>query len=595
MDPLRDRIFGLLSDLCGHQHDISPDGLRLLGHTLLGVARDHAPTALFAVREALPWVAALVELSDGAAADTVAEMLASRGIVRALGVRTVARKLDAARRPRASLGSADSSAEQARVTAALRDLALLDRRLVGLSMRSDAAIRDEVLGDAALLAAVVDVCSEGAATDVSRRFREALRLPDGVDADPLALLADVETTWDGGVLRTLSGFGERSRRFEISACDHLAQSGFAEAVRAALLYGGLPATDEAELRRTLRAFSTFASDRSLEDLCVALCACRHGVLDYVRGATPLGTLDPWIEFLRGACHELAEARELSIREATSFAHFCLHLVNFCDLATRPDAATDEVRRSVMNVEDELKEFALDAQKEGLADDEACLSAWEEKRWRSVGRRERVAGRLARLAGGWRDGFASGSEGGPPRLHDQVLSGWRRELAMLDESVVARLDEAILNVEVRGTRLFEAVSPATAIRLLVLALAGGETRRIDFGEASEWFLDPTRRSIALAMIDAIGLKTLVDRDESTVRCGFAAERSEEGTTIVVRRHPEFEALLVLTSGSDTPEELRQMATERLGDLVQTEPKDTERETGLGSIRTSPLAPGAWING
>lgn len=596
MDPLRDRIFGLLSDLCGHQHEISPDGLRLLGHTLLGVARDHAPTALFAVRDALPWVAALVELSEGADAEAVAQMLASRGVVRALGPRTVARRLEDARRPRATLGSTETGAEQARLSTAIRELALLDRRLVGLSMRSDRAIRDEVLDDAGLLAAVVELCGETTGDDVARRFREALRLRCDIDPSPLALLADIESSWDGGRLRTLNGFGERSRRFEISACDHLRQSGFAPAVRAALVFGGRESVEEIELRQILRSFGAFSDDRTLEDLCVALCRCRGKALDYVRGRRPLAALDAWIAFLRGPCHELAESREVSIREATSFAHFCLHLLDFCDLATTADAADDEVRRSVMHVEDELKEFALQAQRKGLADEEANLATWEAARWGGLGRRERVAERVARLAGGWRAGFIESDTDGPPRLHDQVLSNWRRALDELDESVVALLDDAILDVEFVGGRALEAVTPDEAIRLLLMTLASGESNRVDLSVASDWFLDPSRRTIARAMLGAIPIEQLVTRDEAAVSCGFAAEASSVGTAIVVRRHPEFEALLVLTStGPETPEELRRIASRRLQALVQTEAEETADEVQLGASRTVPFAPGSWING
>jgi hypothetical protein len=593
MDPLRDRIFGLLSDLCGPQHELSPDGLRLLGHTLLGVAREHAPSALFAVRDAMPWVAALVELDDGADARTVAEMLAGRGVIRALGPATVARRLEDARRPRASMGSTEAGAEQARLTAALRDLALLDRRLASLSVRSDNAIRDEALDDPRLLAAIVELCHEPNTSEVARRLGEALRPGASPDSGPIALLADLETAWDGGRLRTLSGFAERSRRFEISACDHLRQSGFAEAARAALVYGAC-LDDEDDLRRRLRLFTVFAEDRTLENLCVALCQARGGVPGYVRGRRPLGALDAWIHFLRGPCHELAEARDITIREATSFAHFSLHLVNFCDIAADPDTAKDSVRKSVMSVEDELKEFALRAQTEGLRDDQVSLDGWDRARWRPLGRGERIAGRLARLAGAWRDGFVEAGLGTtPPRLHEQVLAGWRSELDTLDDSLITLLDERFSDVEIVGARVFEAVSPAIALRLLILSLDGEPCGRIDLSEAASWFLDPTRRSVAREMLQTIPLARLAKRDESAVDCGFAAERCGDTTTVVVRRHPEFEALLVLTADAHVPDDLRRLAVERLEALLGGQPP-APNPTSPNRAPTS-LAPGAWING
>lgn len=327
MEPLRDRIFGLLSDLCGEQHEVSPDGLRLLSHTILGVARDHAPSALFAVREALPYIAALVETSDGADAIAVADMLARRGIIRALTRDGVARRLEGAARPED----------------ALREIAALDARLHALSTRPAQPLRDEVIGDSELLAATAELLS-GGASETRARFAAAMELRPAPRADAaLAVLASVQ---DGSLD---GGFCERTRRFEAAAADHLQRFGLLVAVRAALAF---------EPRGSFASFSVFAANPALDALAVALASMRGAVFAHRSGEVARRALDPWVEYLRGPCRALAAQHAVSAREATSFAHFCLHLMNFCDLAATGDG-DDAMRLAMMQVEDELRDVALE--------------------------------------------------------------------------------------------------------------------------------------------------------------------------------------------------------------------------------------------
>lgn len=580
MDPLRDRVFGLLSDLCGPTTDVTPDGLRLLSHTILGVSRDHSPVALFAVRDALPWVAALVELSDGAQPESVAQMLTGHGIIRGLGPAALVRRLAQAGRPRATIGSTDLSDEAGRLSRVLRDLAMLDTRLVDLSMQSDSVIRRTVLDDPALLAATGSVCAE-MQTEVATRLRDALYLVETtVDPAPLEMLADLEGSWDGGMLRTRQGFGERTRRFEISACDHLRQSGFAPAVRVALLYGGQRFT-ESELRHRIHEFPIFADDRPLEDLAVVLCQQRGNVLAHLRGEVPLRALDGWVSYLRGACHELAETRDISIRESTSFAHFCLHLTNFCDLAVATDDATnDEARRAVMNVEDELKEFALLGQRAGLSDDEAGLGQYEASRWSDASAEEELVERLGRLGGGWRAGFAP-TAGGVTRLGTEALDPWYGALSAFDNlEHLERLMPRLAGATIRGANLFETARPRRALHLLLMALAAAteETTTLDFEPAVEWFTDPERRQLAESMID-------VSQSVESSGCGFVAEPDGPTVRVSVKRHAEFEALLTLVNTPQLPGPMVELAHQRIEALVAN--RDGE---SVGPV----AAPGAWIN-
>ena len=566
MDPLRDRVFGLLSDLCGSPADLTPDGLRLLSHTLLGVARDNAPSSLFAVRDALPWVVALVESGSGTVPGAVAEMLTTHGVVRALNRETIASRLEAAVQKRPSLMEASSG--QSRVSRALRDLALLDARLADLAMCSDTVIRDTLMEKPGLLGAAISICAGGDQTAVARRFRAALLVDDVVlDPSPLRLLCDLETAWDGGSIGVHGEFCERTRRFELSACDHLRQSGIACAIRAALVFSTV-STRGGDIRGKLRAFTTFAEDRSLEDLTVALAENRGRVVDFLSGRSPLRTLDGWVRYLRGPCHELADLREISIREAMSFAHFAFHLMNFCDLASRSDgAANDEARLAVMAVEDDLKEFALSGQRAGLSDDEVHLGRWARDRWADVTVEEQLLEHVARLAGGWRAGLSPTVDGARPRLQPDALHPWVRALGAFccPDETLALIHMRLATMSIRGAELFEVAHPRHALRLLAMGtLAASGPGVLDFESALSWFNDASRRPLAEAMLDLVDDEVLLTRLSGP--CGFVAERTSTGVSVSVRRHAEFEALLVLIRTPDVAPLMRELARDRLEALV-----------------------------
>ncbi len=565
MDPLRDRIFGLLSDLCSTQSEISPDGLRLLSHTLLGVARDQAPTALFAVRDALPWVAALVELIDGTEAAVVAEMLSARDVVRALDRRTLTKRLEDVLKPRPA--GVECSALEARYSKALRELASLDARLVDVAMRSDSNIRDTLLAEPDLLSVAVSICAGGEQTDVARRFRAALLVEDvALEPDAVALLCDLESAWDGGAICAREGFGDRTRRFEISACDHIRQSGFAPAVRAALLYGAVTAHG-GDIRRKLRGFSVFCEDRPLEDLAVALAEHRGGVVEFLSGLIPIRGLDGWVRYLRGGCHELADTREVSIREATSFAHYCFHLVNFCDLAIREDGgANDDARRAVMGVEDDLKEFALAGQRAGLSDAEFHLGRREQERWATVTAEGQLIERLGRLGGGWRQGFLPALNGAL-RLGPDVLDPWYDALASFEypDEMLNVINTTLATMSIRGAEIFAVARPKHALRMLAMsALASTGPGTLDFEAALQWFKDPARRGAAETMLDLVDDPLQLRRVNAS--CGFVAESTPGGVSLTVRRHPEFEALLLLLRSRSTAPLMRELARDRISDLV-----------------------------
>lgn len=364
MDPLRDRVFGLLCDLCGSPREASPDTLRLLSHTLLGVARDHAPAQLFAVRDALPWVAALVELEQGTEPASVATMLVSRGAVQAFDETGLAARLRAACAPSGAPGRV------------LAELAALDARLIGLCQLEDAPLGDALIADPVLWGAAMSV---GVGTsEVARRFGAAL---GGDCAMPRAMQVwcTLESASDAqmSACGDDSSFGARTWCFERSASVHLREAGLGPVMRATLYYGGPDATEE-QLRRDLRRFRVLAGDRAMEELALALVAVRGEVDGTVRGRRGLPALDRWAHYLRGPSRGLARTLGTSVREAANYAHFCLHVMNFCDLAGQTAVTGGEAaRRAMMEVEDELRARAQHASLVGESRDDEEAGAGAE--------------------------------------------------------------------------------------------------------------------------------------------------------------------------------------------------------------------------
>lgn len=343
MDPQRDRVFGLMSDLCGRQHPLPPDSLRLLSHTLLGLARDDSPRALFAIRDALPWLVAYLEACDGAEPDVVADIVVTSGAVRVLGPTMVERRLATALAPRHG-SSRDFASLPARLTRALHELAELDRRLLDAQLLSTRALRDTLLTDSRMLEAAATIVARQATTGVARRFEAALGRVD-VDAPArIATLADLETSWDGGATVGAPHLSERSWRFAMAALDHLSHHELLPVLRAALLYGSPAAIGDADL------------EPPFAELAAALVQMRGVLTDEWSTSKTWNASARWVHYMIAHAAGLAGRLNCSEREARSFAHFSLHIVNFCEMIAA-DLASEALRDVVMEVENALRRQA----------------------------------------------------------------------------------------------------------------------------------------------------------------------------------------------------------------------------------------------
>src|SRR5690554_1339121 len=354
------------------QRDTESDAaLRMLSHALLnywGVRQGDDPERNAEITaqmtHALPWLAAF--LASTRASDALAPRIypgATGAEQQALSQAMIARRLDA-------LGAHTSSA----FASAPRDqdahsdpqldvfcaLARTERRLASLAGLDAQRLRDELLENTYLLAAAAERCEDADAhsaahgTSLWATLRAAVEpwqasnrlantLPDSKAVWVLAGLHNSEP--DGAAMAAAMGAGAldiapKSLRFERGLAENMARMGFISAVRAALAFVPASASEtahyalaEADARASfLRQFSVFRADESLLQLASALMQTRGLCLDYLRGGAPLASLSPWIDYLRGGCVELAEARECTLREAMSYAHYCLHLVNICDFA-----------------------------------------------------------------------------------------------------------------------------------------------------------------------------------------------------------------------------------------------------------------------
>lgn len=618
--------------------------LRVLSHALLnywGVRQGEDPARSAQITaqmtRALPWLAAFwastredtspasrvypVDLCAGDAYPDE-EALARRPLSQAM----IAGRLDAlssqtrsafAGAPRDAHLHADADPQLSLFCA----LARTERRLASLASADPQALRDELLGNTFLLAAAAERCEGAAAqapaTSLLGRLHAGVQPWQGANQTghhrrfssavwALAELHNAEP--QGQALAAAMGvaafdIAPKSLRFERGLAENMARMGFISAVRAALAF--VPAPDgqpaphalvDADARASfLRQFSIFRADESLLQLASALMQTRGLCLDYLRGGAPLASLSPWIDYLRGGCVELAEARECTLREAISYAHYCLHLVNICDFAAlelplgehaRAGEAplSEATREALCQLEEELKEFALVGQREGLSDAQADLGRFERARWRREGDASFVADRLSRLRGAWREGVVPGPIGAPPRL-DSDLSA--HSLAIIDnllveagESQLSGLAAVASNARLRGYAWLEWLAPADILKLVAIGtsaardLPGIDVTRpfdIELGELGKWASDPQRgrlnRRILRTLLARRTMAEILNGDAASqggpmaLRRGLvahirrASQEPDAPNHLVIQfiADPELKALLELmgTSSADDP--------------------------------------------
>ncbi len=533
---LRERMFGLLSELCP---ELPKDTLRVTSHALLTLAYDSDTDALMHVRDALPWMGAFIELEGGSSGEYIAKELRARGALRCLTDGYVARRLVEIQTPSAQ-------------SVALRDLAALDLKLARISASSDREIRSALLEDVEVLVACLEVMDGD--SDSLTRIRQALGI-HSADPSALRVLAGLESSWDGGIMRS-ANLSERSRRFEISAVDHLRQQGFLVAIRAAL---GLSSCET----ETLHSFATFREDPPLEQLTNALIAVRGLALDHVRGMVPLSALHVWIEYLRGPCSDIAESRGISLREATSFAHFCFHVMNFCDLVALCGNAThDDIRRTLMDIEDEVKEFALMGQSAGHSDQRASLSVFDAVRWKRVGSAVFAADRIGRLAGAWKRGTEPTPLGAPARIGGDVADEARQAVMDGDSAcpVAAHIvGSALAHARLEGAEWMERVPPAAIFAgLAVVFVCARESGvdithefRVDVSALATWTSTPQRSAVFEQWLSRAALHQAMTGKGLKDGPGLVATAHDGVLQIEFRPSQELEAALTLIASGVHP--------------------------------------------
>ena len=566
---LRDNAFALLSELS--DHSVAPDALRIVSHSLLNLIDDTETDSLVSIGNALPWMAALVEIERGVELTAVSANLASRNALKVLTPMMVKRALS-----RAIVDGPRAASNE------LRHLAQMDAKLAQLSMMPPGHIRSELLSNVELLRLFCQLPADE--NPIRRRFLKIMSTAASNADAPLEVLAGLETSWNGGVISRTPGLADRSKRFEMSAVDHLRKNGYLVAVRAALAFGD--ANRRGGFSEQIHLVPEFRNDPALESLAVALCETRGKAFNILTGASSVAALTGWAEYLQGPCLELAESRDLSIREATSYAHFALHLVNICDLVgLHPKFATERVRRTLMDIEDDVKEFVLTLHKDDAQ--MRSLSQWDDVRWARLEDQARVADRLARLQGRWLGGVDSPPFGAAARLDEGLVADVMRFLRDLDESAPVSnvLDGVLKNCTIAGAGIFAALSLNESIALLTTSIVRArsvdgidvdEHFTLDFAALNRWLTNQTQPAVLQHLLSEIPYVDVLNGAE--MREGpvhLTVHPSENRMTVSFEPDERLKAVLTLIAADDTSPELRASLQEQVAsELVPDTPEAHE---------------------
>ncbi|MFU8804971.1 MAG: hypothetical protein ACNA8W_14255 [Bradymonadaceae bacterium] len=594
----RDRASLLLSLLTNSPADHAPanqppdDGdaaLRLASHTALNLAGESGTEALWELGRALPWLAVYLDWTNedielGALAATITR----RRLVTHLPAPFVLQDLERGERlvktsPIRRAPQTDVSPKDHRALSIAR-IAGIDRRLEALLREDDAALLDGLLEDTSLLDAALVVARAGEDSTATVRLRDILPAGRSKSSNlSLRILATIEESGFESLPEEFSLLEDRGRRFELSLADNMHRHGLLETVRAALAFGPAAPGDDVSLNRSFFfQFSAFATDPSLEGLTRALVEMRRRCLGHLRGALPLEALSPWVDYLRGGCAELAETRGITLREAIHFAHYCLHLVNICDLAAVPGLSLREpLRRAMMDIEDELKEFALVGQREGLSDTQSRLERYDRSRWLSRGPRAYVVDRLARLHGGWRKGTRPGPIGAPPRLHEEFVAPCEAALDELDLPIES-LANLLARAQLLGVSCLEHLEAKPLLELLILA--GSAARDLPHVDISQPFVvdcsplelwcaaspaQSDRVRLLQALLEQYPTTQLLEgsTELTHVGLGLVAEAVDDRLVLRFVADAELEALLtLLTHTAADRQDLRDVLSNRLEEML-----------------------------
>jgi hypothetical protein len=448
---------------------------------------------------------------------------------------------------------------------------------------------------------------------------------------PTDHLTDEQIATNGRALHVLAGLeaetsdvlgsspelAERARRFEKSLVANAADHGLIEVVRASLAFGARPSgpaapdvhSDGQSTADALYAFQAFRRRPELASLARALMKMRGMVPALLRGAVPLRALSPWVRYLRGASHNFADARDIAPKEALSWAHFCLHSMNVCELAAQEGQLTDATRSSLKDVEDELKEFAMAAQRDadkrqpdgGMSN----LGRYDRMRWRPRGDVEYLADRTARLAGGWRAPSRRTPVGSPTELTsnlvDRAESLFADALSDEDSDHTARkFAEALQHCRISGAEWLENVDLEMIARLVAFGyrcardlpgVSVGSGFCLDFGDVRPKDGQATDLRALDALLSRHSLQQLLSDEarppDHTLGLVGALDTSDDGAPTVqlqLELNGELRALLQLIDeqADDAGDpELQSHIERRIDDLLEGEgagqPADSNRHS------------------
>lgn len=601
---LRDQTISLLvnltddNDAAGVEPGDGHLALRHLGIAALNLATEVSPDALLNAGHALPWLAifSMWQQHDVGHQELV-DTITRHGLAPHFGPQTLRRRLSRAAQAhhspiRRAPSNGDDADELGRVRAhILRHIVDHDRRIAKLMTIPAHERRDGLIDDAGLLAAVLELSAEARENQHAASLVDHLpQWPITTPSDALEILARFEGSHFEDIPNELGQLGDRSQRFEQSLAIHLERHGLLAALHAALAFAPAadqPTPEQRELRRYLTGFSPLATDPTLLELTIALITVRHRALDHLRGARTLDALSPWITYLRGPCMHFAEARDITLREATNFAHYAFHLLNICDLASLSDVVLrDPLRRALMDLEDELKEFALVGQRQGLSDEQSDLHRYEKTRWRNQGPRALLADRIARLSGLWQAGHRSGPPGSPPQLDHHLYADCLEQVHPDQER--AGVDAAahlIRRAQFRGHQWLEGWRAGDIISLLIAVLSSARQALsidvdhpfvVDLSPLQNWLgaddhqrrADILRTLLAAHSDDQWAHSSLLKRST-----GLSADAKEQRLVIDFHSSRPLEALLTLLAdaegnGDDFTDALLQRLDDLLGDVTPT---------------------------
>ncbi|RAL23120.1 hypothetical protein DL240_09565 [Lujinxingia litoralis] len=575
------------------QHDTADAAaLRHLAIAALNLAQELSPEVLASACARLPLVPLYAAWEEGKLSpDALTRELSEQGLIIHQGEDAVRRRLERAhalacttaihRAPRQN-DEPQTPTDDPRQLAMAR--VMLDEQALGELLELPAArALDRLVAQAGLMASVIE---SPHITD----FEELLPpWPIERRACGLTLLRDFEDHDYKRAPLQLSQLKQRSQDFERSLIANLEQQGLLVAVRVALAFApasGQPMPSTRELQHYLARFTLFADDPALLALARALIETRHLFLHHLQGALPLASLQPWTNYLRGDCAELADSRDITLREATHYAHYCLHVLNLSDLSAMTDLVLREPLRQALKLrEEELRELVLAGQRQGLSDKQADLARFERASWRAEGPRAALADRLARLCGAWRQGEAPAPLGARARLEAPLLERATETLDLAGACADA-LANLAAGVVLQGHRLFESLELQDALRLLALALAAARdagllegpaaAARIDLRPLLTWLdedpdqghhLHVLRQLLARVPLDAM-LSTSHLHASSGLRCEPCPQKHTLQVELAI--DPALEALLTLLAATPEHDALHSALTQRLHTLLAPRP-------------------------